>query len=119
LDSDLQDWSGGLREVEDRRLIAKATRMDIDLDDFSAPEEGERYIGLDGHFQTDVFGNEYLVEETRKALKAKMREKAPAFRKERRERWELIINKVAIPLISALIGTGIGWVSALSWLTHK
>jgi hypothetical protein len=27
LDSDLQDWSGGLREVEDRRLIAKATRM--------------------------------------------------------------------------------------------
>jgi hypothetical protein len=45
-----------------------------------------------------------------------MRERSPAYRKERRERWELIVK--AIPLITGLIGTGIGLVPALSWLLH-
>jgi hypothetical protein len=116
MDSSLEDWRGALLEIDDRRLVAKATKMDIDLDDFSAPEEGERYIGLDGHFQTDAFGNQYLVEETRKALKARMRERAPAYRKERRERWELIIKILTV--IAGLIGTATGLVSAISWL-HK
>jgi hypothetical protein len=109
LESDLWEWDDWLTELDDERLVAKAAKMDIALDDFPLPpsEPNER----PSHYVLSNFANRYLALETRKALKAKMREKAPAYRKERRELWELLIK--AVPLIIGLVGAAIGLVSTL------
>lgn len=106
---DLWEWDDWLTAIDDERLVAKAAKMDIDLEDVPLPPdaEGER----PGHYVSSNFGNRYLKPETRKALRAKMRERAPVYRKERREFWDLFIK--AIPLITGLIGTAIGLVAAL------
>jgi hypothetical protein len=111
----LWEWLDELREIDDQRLVAKAAKMDIDLDDIPFPPlKGMQRPSQPSHYELGTFGNRYLTHETRKIIKAKMREKAPAYRKERRERWELIVK--AIPLVTGLIGTAIGLLSALSWL---
>jgi len=107
LEQDLWEWDDWLSEIDDKRLVAKAESMDIDLDDFPFPpnEPEER----PSHYVLGNFGNQYLASETRKVLKAKMRERAPAYRKERREFWELFIK--AVPFVIGLIGAAIGLVA--------
>jgi len=109
LECDLWEWDDWLRQIDDERLVAKAARMDLDLDDIPLPpqEPNER----PSHYMMGSFGNRLLADETRKALKAKMREKAPAYRKERREMWELILK--AVPFVTGLIGTAIGLVATI------
>lgn len=104
-----RDW---LTEIDDERLVAKAAKMDIDLDDFPfPPNEPNEPDERPSHYVLGKFGNRYLAPETRKALKAKMRDRAPAYRKERREIWELLVK--AVPLITGLIGVAIGLVATL------
>jgi hypothetical protein len=109
LENDVWEWTDWLREIDDKRLIAKAAKRDIDLDDIPLPQQqpDER----PSHYELGTFGNRYLADETRKAIKAKMREKAPAYRKERREFLDLIIK--ALPFVTGLIGTAIGLVAAI------
>jgi hypothetical protein len=111
LDADCREWLYPLRAIDDHRLIARAAKMDIDLDDIPLPPP---FLADDrpSHFDTDPFGDRYLRDETRRALQATMRARGPSYRKKRRERSELIVKA------TGLIGTGIGLVSALSWLLH-
>jgi hypothetical protein len=105
----LWEWDDWLREIDDNRLVTMAAKMDIDLDDIPLPpqEPGER----PSHYELGNWGSRFLAHETRKALKAKMREKAPAYRKERREMWDLLIK--AVPFITGLLGTAIGLIATI------
>lgn len=110
LQEDLREWDDWLTEIDDKRLVAKAAQMDIDLDDIPLPppeEPDER----PSHYELGHFGNRYLAFETRKALRAKMRERAPSYRKERRELLDLIVK--AVPFITGLVGAAIGLVAAI------
>jgi hypothetical protein len=110
LELDLWEWDDWLTEMDDERLVAKAAKMDIDLDDIPLPpsEEPER---RPSHYVLTNYGNRCLHFQTRKALKARMRDRAPSYRRERREFWDLIVK--AIPFVTGLIGTAIGLVAAI------
>ncbi len=109
LQENLREWGEWLAEIDDKRLVAKAAKMDIDLDDIPLPPPEEHEPP--SYYVLGNYGNRYLALETRKALKAKMREKAPSYRKERREFLDLIIKTV--PFVIGLIGAAIGLVSAI------
>lgn len=110
---ELWEWIDWVQEIEDAELIAKAAKMDVYLDGIPAPfsESEERH----SHHELGTFGNRYLHHETRVALQTKMRERAPAYRKERREVIELYIKIATVILTGAtgLLGTATGLVALL------
>ena len=87
--------------------------MDIELDDFLYPPFDESYPcdTKNSHYYYGMFGDRLLRYETCKALSKAIREKAPTYRKERREWFELWIK--AGLLLVAIIGTATGFVSAI------
>ena len=104
LEQDIWEYREWLCEIEDKELIAKALKMDIYLDEIPIPSPVE---GLSqSHYVFGTFGNELLHSETREALIRKLREKLPAYRKERREILELYIKSgtVVIGVIGAATG---------------
>lgn len=98
---ELWEWEQWIQEIEDSELVKKAARMDVYLDEIPAPysESQERH----SHYEISKFGNRYLNHDTRVSLQTKMRERSPAFRKERREVIELRI-KVATAILTGMTG---------------
>jgi len=100
---DMQSLDGSLTGINDEELVAKAERMDLSLDDIPMPdcapdERPGRWIDTD-------FGNQVLCIDSRRALQKAVRERAPAYRKERREIHELYL-KVFLQIVAALTGIG-------------
>lgn len=106
---DLQEWDDWLQELDDEKLVAKARKMDVDLDDIPLlPQEPNK---RPSHYEFTNWSNRILAEESRRALRAKIRERAPSYRKERRETWALIIKLISF--VIALIGAATGFVATL------
>jgi hypothetical protein len=111
LDSDIWEWIDWLTEIEDEELIAKAIKMDIYLDEIllppSEPDERDQ-----GHYRFGGFRNRLLLKESRDILVKKVRERGPAYRKERREIIELYIK--AGTVIIGVLGASTGLVALLT-----
>jgi molybdopterin converting factor small subunit len=113
-----EDW---LAELNSTELVRKAEKMDIYLDDIPPPEPEERADRDEydtppeaTHWVRSQMGTEeFLCSETRKELHRRMRERAPAYRKERRERIRLIVS-----VITALTGLA-GTIAAVLAVLHK
>jgi hypothetical protein len=97
---DLDDW---LTSIEDKELIKKATRMDLSLDDIPTPDCAPDEVP--GHWDSGESGTRLLYSDTRRALQKAIRERAPAYRKERREIQEFYL-KVVLGVATATTGVG-------------
>lgn len=104
-----QEWLDWLRELEDKRLIEDARKMDVYLDDIPFPldEENRRLP----HFRHGTWGDEFLQSDSRAALRKAMRERGPIYRKETREVWDLRIK--ILTALTGLVGVIIGLVAVL------
>jgi hypothetical protein len=101
---EMQEWYDWLRSIEDDEIVRTAQRMDIALDDFP-----KRYTQDDDepdYCCCDSLGNRYLKPETRSAIQKAMRERASAYRKERRETVDLYVRLIVA--ITGLAGALIG-----------
>jgi hypothetical protein len=84
-DWDMQSWKNWLTSIEDHELVTRAERMDLSLDDIpvaAASDPGERpgHGRVPGEPEIDV-----IHPQTRRSLQKAIRERAPAYRKVRRE----------------------------------
>jgi hypothetical protein len=100
----MRHWGDLLTSIEDKELIKKATRMDLSLDDIPMSEEG-RADERPGHWDTLDTGTRVLHDDTRRALQKAIRERAPAYRKEKREMQEFYL-KVFLGVTTAVTGLG-------------
>lgn len=106
---EIQEWSDLLAEIEDAELVAKAAKMDIRLDEIPAPfSESENRRS---HYEVSNFGYRLVCYETRNVLRNQIRDREPAFRKERRELVELYIK--IIVALTGLLGGATGLVALL------
>ena len=113
LEHDVYEWADWLREMEDRKLVRRAAKMDVYLDDIPFPkldEEGSASL-RPSHYELGPYGNELLHNDTRTALEKAMREQFPAYRKERRDILQLWINLIAvlIGLVGAATALVVAW----------
>ena len=112
LDSALWEWFDWLQEIDDKKLIKKAHKMEVYLDDIptAQPQQTED----DPHYETRSRGNTILRQESREVLIRKIHERAPTYRKERREVVELYIKigTLAATLIIGVLGALIGLVAS-------
>jgi hypothetical protein len=113
-DAEMTEWRHWLLELEDAELVMKARKMDIELDDIPVPaypeDEIPNYVyGI--HYEIGEFGNCHLRMESRSALRKNIREKASAYRKERREWIDLLLK--AGTILIGLIGATTGLVALL------
>jgi hypothetical protein len=112
---DMREWEEWLTSIEDKELIAKAVRMDLSLDDIPKPEAATDDDHMSGHWYTSDTETRTLHNDSRRALQKAVRERAPAYRKERREMYEFY-SKIVLGIITALTGIGgtlIGIISVL------
>lgn len=113
-DHDLDEWYYWLTEIEDTELVRKAKTMDVHLEDIPVPhhdeEYDERWEPHDHHWRYSTWYNVVLRSECRAALRKAMRERAPAYRRERREIWDLRLKAGALAVtgLTGLIGAIIG-----------
>jgi hypothetical protein len=103
-------WGDWLTSIEDKELIKKATRMDLSLDDIPVPDC--RPDETPGHWDTGDAGSRFLHSGTRRALLKAIRERAPAYRKERREMWEFYF-KIVLGGFGGIGGTIMGIIAVL------
>ena len=116
----MSEWYDWLTSIEDEELIDKAVQMDLSLDDIPMPNCAPDELGFVKPSHWDKakmnFGTRVLYSDTRRALQKAIRERAPAYRKERREVREFYL-KLALGLGSAATGVGgtiIGIIASLS-----
>ena len=85
--------------------------MDISLDDFPYPafDKDDPHEIPNSHYYYGDFGEKLLGHESRSNLRNAMRERAPAYRKERREYVELWIKGAAA--IIGLLGAATGFIA--------
>src|SRR5262249_35037642 len=115
------EWYDWLTSIEDEELIDKAVQMDLSLDDIPMPNCAPDELGFvetPSHWDKTKmnFGTRVLYSDTRRALQKAIRERAPTYRKERREVREFYL-KLALGLGSAATGVGgtiIGIIASLS-----
>jgi hypothetical protein len=108
-DQDMENWRLWRQSIDDDELVAKAARMDLSLYDVPLPQIDGKTIT--GHWNQDDPRADVLYRESRRALEKAMRERAPSYRKERREIYE-IYSKIVLGM-SGLGGTIIGIISIL------
>ena len=104
------EWDEWLTELRETKLIAKARKMDVYLEDLPAPPVDDDDPSRSPHFRVGTFDGELLRPESYHALAKAMRERAPAYRKERREVWDLCLRAGAV--LTGVIGSLIGLVAA-------
>jgi hypothetical protein len=109
LDSDIWEWQDWLREIEDAQIVAQAPKMDVFLDEIPVPVA--RDARDSGHYTIGSFGNRHLRQESREALVTKIRERGPAYRRERREVIELWIKAGTVTV--GILGAATGLVAFL------
>jgi hypothetical protein len=98
---EMSDWEQWLASIEDEKLIKEAARMDLSLDDIPM------FVSLGkktGHWDAEI-RDRVLYDDTRRALQKAIRERAPAYRKEKRERQEFYL-KVVLGVMTAVTGLG-------------
>ncbi|MEQ1704791.1 MAG: hypothetical protein ABL867_02310 [Rickettsiales bacterium] len=107
---ELDEWLEG---IENQEMLKKAKKMDIELSDFPYPhfDEDDSYQIKNSHYYIGHFGERLLRFETRQLLRKAISEKAPAYKKEKRENIELFIK--GILMLSAFMGTATGLISAI------
>ena len=115
LDHELWDWINAVREIEDKELVREALKMDIYLDQIPRPSASYPYDDPSGYYTFAGTGCRLLRDETRTELVARIRERTPAYRKERKEVIELYIKIAAtlVTLITGLLGAATGLVALL------
>jgi hypothetical protein len=117
LDHDIFELEQWLTEMEDEELVGRARSMDVYLDDIPIPkpqdeqDEQLRSRGLNPHYYMGSYWNELLHPDCRAALTKAIRERYPAYRKERREKWDIGIRVAAA--LTGLIGAATGLVALL------
>jgi hypothetical protein len=113
LHQDLHEWYEWQTVVEDEEMIKKARKIDILMDDFPIPHlaNDDFRSRNPSHYDQNDFGDRILRDESRTILRKAMRERMPAYRKERREYWELWLKAGA--LVMGLLGTATGFIVAL------
>jgi len=114
LNEGLRGWDAWLWEVEDAEMIERAKKMDILLEDlpllgFDKDDYSHKPHYCQGY--DNEFGRNILNDESRTALRKAMSERMPAYRKERREYWELWLKAGA--LVMGIIGTATGFIATL------
>jgi hypothetical protein len=107
---DLLEWK---QNVEDRALIAKANKLDIDLREIPLPEP-EKYQ-QPGHWKVGSYGSEILYDESRREIKKAVRELMPAYQKERHDAVEFYIKIITliVTVMTGLVGAATGLVALL------
>jgi hypothetical protein len=100
-----QEWEYWILEMEDSKLVARANKMDVHLDDIPLPAEEN------SHYEFSPMANEILHTESRKAVRKAMRERAPNYRREKREVWLLWITLISA--IGGLFGGATGLIAVL------
>jgi len=97
---EMNRWADWHTSIRDQALIKKAARMDISLDDLPLIERGEDETPghWDGYHDT-------LYYDSRLSLQKAIRERAPLYRKERREIAELYL-KIVLGVGSMITGIG-------------
>jgi hypothetical protein len=109
--AEIREWEDWLAEIEDTAVVSRAKKMDIDLDDLPIPADEGNSNRVPSHYETSPFGNDILRFESRQALRKAMRERSPAYRKEQRETWDLLLKGVALAI--GLVGATSGLVALL------
>lgn len=112
---DLEDW---LTSIEDKELITRAARMDLSLDDIPTPASDDPNETRQ-HWQDSECGSRVLCRDSRRALQKAIRERAPAYRRERREVYEFYL-KIVLGVGGVMTGIGgtlIGILSVLKKMT--
>jgi hypothetical protein len=104
-----RQWNEWIPEIEDAELVATALKREVYLDEIP-PSPSEDDHERPGHYTQTGFGCRLLLPDTRTALVKKVRERTPAFHKERRDRMELYTKLVTA--IAGLLGAGTGLVLA-------
>lgn len=106
---DLEEWEVVLRSIEDKRLLKKAHRMDLSLDDLPLPEyihDPDSPYEISGYWVCyKPLALRLLEHDTHRALLKIMRDRAPVYRKERREIQEFYL-KLVLGIGSAITGIG-------------
>jgi hypothetical protein len=102
----MRGWEDWLNSIVDPKLVARAKRMGLSLDDIPKPacDDADQ---TPGHWRETEPGSYVLHGETRRALQKAIRERAPAYHKERRENYEFYL-KIVLPAITGIGGTIIG-----------
>jgi hypothetical protein len=108
------EWDEWMSSIEDAELVEKAKKRDISLDDFSLPpyDKDDLYAIKNSHYYYGAFGSRLLDPNTRKAVSKAIRDRAPSYRKERREDKKLVVN--VIVSLASLIGTITGLVAVIT-----
>jgi hypothetical protein len=101
---DMRDFDEWLTSIQDEELIENAARMDLSIDDIPMFERGNGLVRTT-HWEFSGSGNEVLYFETRRALQKLVRERAPSYRKERREMQEFYL-KVVLGVGGSITGIG-------------
>ena len=110
MQSDIVGWQDWLREIDDERLVKTAAKMDVFLDNIDPPfSESERRRS---HYEIGTFGNSYLNYEVRKTFRQMVRDRGAAYRKEKRETFELWVKIVTAAV--GLIGPATGFLAVLT-----
>jgi hypothetical protein len=103
LDQEIKSWRLTRQSIDDDDLVAKAARMDLTLDDITAPARSNHLET--GHWNFDDPRAVVLYADSRRALEKAVRERAPIYRKERREIRELYL-KIFLQVMTAITGLG-------------
>jgi hypothetical protein len=105
LNTEFSEWIEWLDSIEDRELIKKAKRIDVDLDAIPLPEPDE--FQRPGLWEMSAFGFEVLYPECRQEIKKAVRERMPVYRKEQREvvqfYWTLFIGAMGTIIALAAV----------------
>ena len=105
LSSQREEWNDWLREIESQKLEARGRKIGVFVEDIPLP------YGKHSHYSQSSLGNQYLSGDSLLTFRKLVRERAPQYRKERREVWTLVIQVVTA--IAGLVGIVTGLVSAL------
>ncbi len=114
LDWEVYEWADWLGEMEEKELVRKAKKMDVYLDEIPLPkpdveDREDPAYRAPSHFELGPMGNERLRHDCRAALTKAMRERFPAYRRERREKVQLWISLIAV--LTGLVGAATALVS--------
>jgi hypothetical protein len=104
-DWDMRSWKEWLINIEDHELVTRAARMDLSLDDIPVPAASDPNERPGHWLETSLPETPVLHWESRRALQKTIRERAPAFRKERREIADFYL-KLVLGIGGVITGIG-------------
>jgi hypothetical protein len=109
LRNDIREYSARIDEIETHKLLARARKVEISLDDIPLSDEEE------SHWEHGYAGTHFLTRAYYSTLQKVVRQAEKDHRKERREIWEfrLKVFTAVLSAITGLVGAVIGLVAFL------